>query len=86
MSTICKTQVAVDPQGRFLSVSESVPGGANHDLMLLRATRLLDELAPGAAAMMDKGYDGITKDYPGHSLQDRTPPCFCRTKRGATIR
>ncbi len=63
-----KTQVAVDPQGRFLSVSQSVPGGANHDLTLLRATRLLDKLAPGEAAMMDKGYDGITKDYPHASL------------------
>jgi hypothetical protein len=49
-----KTQVAVDPQGRFLSVSESVPGGANHDLTLLRASKLLDKLAPGAAAMMDR--------------------------------
>jgi len=58
----------VDPQGRFLSVSGSVPGGANHDLTLLRATRLLDKLAPGAAAMMDKGYDGITKDYPDTPL------------------
>ncbi len=63
-----KTQVAVDPQGRFLSVSGSVPGGANHDLTLLRATKLLDKLAPGEAAMMDKGYDGITKDYPTASL------------------
>ncbi len=65
-----KTQVAVDPQGRFLSVSGSVPGGANHDLTLLRASKLLDRLAPGEAAMMDKGYDGatapdgITKGYP----------------------
>jgi len=58
----------VDPQGRFLSVSGSVPGGANHDLTLLRAMRLLDKLAPGAAAMMDKGYDGITNDYPDTPL------------------
>ncbi len=58
-----KTQVAVDPQGRILYVSDSVPGGANHDLTLLRATKLLDRLAPGEAAMMDKGYDGITHDY-----------------------
>ena len=59
-----KTQVAVDPQGRILSVSGSVPGGQNHDLTLLRATRLLDNLPPGEAAMMDKGYDGISKGYP----------------------
>ena len=63
-----KTQVAVDPQGRFLSVSGSVPGGQNHDLTLLRATGLLDKLAPGEAAMMDKGYDGIAKNYPDAAL------------------
>lgn len=63
-----KTQVAVDPQGRILSVSASVPGGQNHDLTLLRATKLLDKLAAGEAAMMDKGYDGITKDYPDAPL------------------
>ena len=63
-----KNQVAVDPQGRFLSVSGSVPGGQDHDLTLLRATGLLDKLAPGEAAMMDKGYDGITKDYPDACL------------------
>lgn len=63
-----KNQVAVDPQGRFLSVSGSVPGGQNHDLTLLRVTGLLDKLAPGEAAMMDKGYDGITKDYPDACL------------------
>jgi hypothetical protein len=63
-----KNQVAVNPQGRFLSVSESVAGGANHDLTLLRTTKLLGELASGEAAMMDKGYDGITKDYPDATL------------------
>jgi len=45
-----------------------VPGGANHDLTLLRASKLLDALGPGEAAMMDKGYDGITKDYPDQNL------------------
>ena len=41
----------MDPQGRFLSVSDSVPGGANHDLTLLRDSRLLDQLPEGEAAM-----------------------------------
>jgi hypothetical protein len=59
-----KTQAGVDPQGRFLSVSDSVPGGANHDLTLLRDSRLLDRLHEGEAAMMDKGYVGIKNDYP----------------------
>lgn len=63
-----KNQVAVQPGGKIGAVSASVPGGANHDLRLLRDSRLLDNLSEGEAAMMDKGYDGITKDYPDHTL------------------
>lgn len=59
-----KNQVAVQPSGKIGAVSASVPGGANHDLTLLRDSRLLDNLSQDEAAMMDKGYDGITKDYP----------------------
>jgi hypothetical protein len=59
-----KTQIAVGPDGVIESVSESVPGGATHDVTLLRETRLLAELAAGEGGMVDKGYDGITKDYP----------------------
>ena len=59
-----KNQVAVQPSGKIGAVSDSVAGGANHDLRLLRESRLLDNLSEGEAAMMDKGYDGITKDYP----------------------
>ncbi len=63
-----KNQVAVQPGGKIGAVSASVPGGANHDLRLLRESHLLDNLSEGEAAMMDKGYDGITKDYPGYAL------------------
>jgi hypothetical protein len=59
-----KTQIAVGPDGVIESVSASVPGGATHDVTLLRVTELLDELAAGEGAMVDKGYDGISKDYP----------------------
>lgn len=59
-----KSQIAVRPDGRIEAVSASVPGGANHDLNLLRQTKLLDQLAEGEEAMLDKGYDGIQKDYP----------------------
>jgi hypothetical protein len=59
-----KTQVAVGPDGVIESVSESVPGGATHDVTLLRDSHLLDELAAGEGGMVDKGYDGISKDYP----------------------
>jgi len=63
-----KTQIAVRPDGQIVAVSESVPGGATHDLTLLRQSGLLDLLTEGEAAMMDKGYDGITKDYPDTPL------------------
>lgn len=59
-----KSQIAVRPDGHIEAVSESVPGGANHDLSLLRQSKLLDQLAEGEEAMLDKGYDGIQNDYP----------------------
>ena len=63
-----KNQVAVSPAGLIEHVSESVPGGANHDLKLLRQTDLLSKLNDGEAAMMDKGYDGISANYPDKTL------------------
>jgi hypothetical protein len=63
-----KTQVGVQPDGKIGAISDSVPGGANHDLTLLRKTRLLERLDEDEAAMMDKGYDGIAKDYPDKRL------------------
>jgi hypothetical protein len=63
-----KSQVAVAPHGRIDYVSESVPGGTTHDLMLLRQTDLLSKLNDEEAAMMDKGYDGIAADYPDKKL------------------
>jgi hypothetical protein len=59
-----KNQIGVRPDGLIEAVSESVPGGANHDITLLRASGLLGELDSDEAAMTDKGYDGIQKDYP----------------------
>lgn len=64
-----KNQIAVQPDGKIAALSRSVPGGANHDLTLLRTSKLLESLDPeDEAAMMDKGYDGIQKDYPNHRL------------------
>ena len=59
-----KTQVVVDPCGRIEAVSGSVPGGANHDLPLLCGSGILEQLAPGEAAMVDKGYVGLRNYYP----------------------
>jgi len=57
-----KTQVVVDVCGRIESVSDSVPGGANHDLPLLCGSGVLEQLAAGEGAMVDKGYVGL-KNY-----------------------
>jgi DDE superfamily endonuclease len=59
-----KTQVVVDPCGRIESVGDSVPGGANHDLPLLCGSGILEQLAEGEAAMVDKGYVGVKNYYP----------------------
>lgn len=63
-----KNEVGVQPDGLIGALSESVPGGATHDLTLLRRTQLLERLEPDEGAMMDKGYDGITNDYPDRPL------------------
>jgi hypothetical protein len=60
-----KTQVVVDPCGRIEAVSDSVPGGANHDLPLLCGSGILEQLAAGEGAMVDKGYVGVKTSYPG---------------------
>ncbi len=63
-----KTQIALTPSGTIGALSQSVPGGANHDLTLLRKSKVLDNLDEDEAAMMDKGYDGVAKDYPDKRL------------------
>jgi hypothetical protein len=63
-----KNEIAVQPDGTIGAVSPSVPGGATHDLTLLRQTRLIERLAPEEAAMVDKGYDGLRNDYPDQPI------------------
>lgn len=59
-----KVQVVVDPRGRIVTIGPSVPGGANHDLTLLRGSGVLESLAEGEAAMLDRGYVGVGNYYP----------------------
>jgi DDE superfamily endonuclease len=64
-----KNEFAVAPSGKIGSVSDSYPGGQNHDLSLARKNGLLDRLDPNTEAVMtDSGYDGLQKDYPQHTL------------------
>lgn len=62
-----KNQVAVRPDGFIEAVSESVPGSI-HDLTLLRQTKLVEQLKDDEGGMFDKGYDGITNDFPNRPL------------------
>ena len=59
-----KTQVVVDPCGRSRGGQRLGPGGANHDLPLLCGSGVLEQLAPGEAAMVDKGYVGLANYFP----------------------
>ena len=64
-----KTEIGVEPDGRIGAVSASVPGGAVHDLVLLRQTGLIARLDPETeAGMMDLGYQGIRTTYPDYVL------------------
>lgn len=63
-----KNEIDVAPDGRIEVVSESVPGGAIHDLTLQRQTRSLERLDKDEAGMVDKGYDGIHNDYPDRTI------------------
>jgi hypothetical protein len=64
-----KTEIGVEPDGRIGALSASVPGGAVHDLVLLRGTGLIARLDPETeAGMLDLGYQGIRTTYPGYRL------------------
>jgi hypothetical protein len=59
-----KSQVAVDERdGRVADIADSVRG-PTHDLTLLRASGLLDRLAPGVGALGDSIYVGIAAAHP----------------------
>jgi hypothetical protein len=64
-----KTEISVLSDGQIGAVSASVPGGATHDLVLLRRTRIVEQLVPGEeGAMLDKAYVGAHKEFPDHLL------------------
>lgn len=64
-----KSEIGVEPDGRIGALSASVPGGAVHDLVLLRRTGLIARLDPETeAGMLDRGYQGIRTNYPGYRL------------------
>jgi hypothetical protein len=62
-----KTQFVVNPRGQIELVSASVPG-STHDLTVLRSSDVLERLQDQEGVMLDKGYCGVDKDYPGIPL------------------
>jgi len=63
-----KNEIGALPDGQVGALSESVPGGATADVTLLRRTRLVEQLDAEEAAMLDKAYVGVGKDFPEHRL------------------
>jgi hypothetical protein len=68
-----KSQVAVDEEpGRFVDVSDSVPGRWA-DIKLLRASRVLRRLPEGVGALGDLGYVGIGALHASGACPRRKP-------------
>ena len=68
-----KSQVAVDEEsGRFVDVSESVPGRWA-DIKLLRRSRLMKRLPSGVGGIGDLGYVGIGDLHPSGACPRRKP-------------
>ena len=58
-----KTQVCSTATGLLLHITRSLPGRLS-DLNLLRGTGLLRDLPAELRVRVDKGYDGVDKDFP----------------------
>jgi len=68
-----KSQVAVDEHsGRFVDVSDSVPGRWA-DIKLLKRSRLLKRLPAGVGGIGDLGYTGIQDLHPSGACPRRKP-------------
>ena len=62
-----KTQITTTTTKLILHLTRSVPGKLS-DINLLRGTGLLRDLPQSIAIRVDKGYDGIEKDFPDRSF------------------
>jgi hypothetical protein len=76
-----KSQVAVDEEsGRFVDVSDSVPGRWA-DIKLLGRSRLMKRLPAGVGGIGDLGYTGIRDIHPSGACPRRKPRGKPRPKR-----
>lgn len=62
-----KTQITTTTTKLVLHLTRSVPGKLS-DINLLRGTGLLHDLPHDIAIRLDKGYDGIEKDFPDRNF------------------
>lgn len=73
-----KTQV-VTTRKQILHVFGGLPGSVA-DVQLLRASGVLPQLPPGVKVRLDRGFDGIEREYPGVEFQSPV-----KGKRGHTV-
>lgn len=57
-----KTQVTASKSGLVLHKTDALPGKVN-DLTVLRGTGLVPQIPDGIKVIVDKGYDGVQKDF-----------------------
>lgn len=60
-----KTQLMVNNQGRILDVSKTYPGSI-HDFAILRKEGTPEHIPKEAKGYLDRGYQGVSKEYPNH--------------------
>lgn len=58
-----KTQIAASKNGLVFHKTDALPGKIS-DTNVLRATGVIRDMPDGIEVIVDKGYDGIQKDYP----------------------
>lgn len=86
-----KTQITASKRGRFMDVSKSYPGRI-HDKTVLIKEKTLDHFPKKTRKRLDKGYDGIIKEYPKsniilpHKRRRNSPPLTRGQKQANTIR
>ena len=57
-----KTQVAASKNGLVLHKTDALPGKVS-DITVLRGTGVIPDIPKGIKVIVDKGYDGIQKDF-----------------------
>jgi len=82
-----KTQITVNRDGTIIHVSKTVPGSV-HDYKLLKRSQVMDKVPRQSKKLVDKGYDGIKKDFREHHAIDQpikrrrnSPPLTRQQKR-----